>query len=110
MASGRTYPRIGFIVTNLARPAGQVVVSYNQRCTAEQYIKEGKNAIKWTRQGADTHRRSLAPASLTRVLFTGARAIRLPFPAGASDHIPIHRKPGAQLPQHFDGRGPLPRL
>jgi hypothetical protein len=43
------YPRVGFIVTNLARPAERVVAFYNQRGTAEQYIKEGKNAIKWTR-------------------------------------------------------------
>ncbi len=42
-------PRVGFIVTNLSRPAEQVVAFYNQRGKAEQYIKEGKNAIKWTR-------------------------------------------------------------
>ena len=46
---GELYPRVGFIVTNLARPAEQVVAFYNQRGTAEQWIKEGKNAIKWTR-------------------------------------------------------------
>jgi hypothetical protein len=46
---GELYPRVGFIVTNLARPAERVVAFYNQRGTAEQYIKEGKNAIKWTR-------------------------------------------------------------
>ena len=46
---GELYPRVGFIVTNLARPAERVVAFYNQRGTAEQWIKEGKNAIKWTR-------------------------------------------------------------
>jgi hypothetical protein len=46
---GELYPRVGFIVTNLARSAEGVVVFYNQRGTCEQYIKEGKNAIKWTR-------------------------------------------------------------
>jgi hypothetical protein len=46
---GELYPRVGFIVTNLARPAEQVVGFYNQRGTAEQWIKEGKGAIKWTR-------------------------------------------------------------
>ena len=40
------YPRVGFIVTNLARPAERVVAFYNQRGTAEQHIKEGKNALK----------------------------------------------------------------
>ena len=46
---GELYPRVGFIVTNLARPAKRVVAFYNQRGTAEQWIKEGKGAIKWTR-------------------------------------------------------------
>ena len=42
-------PRVGFIVTNLSRPAERVVAFYSHRGTAEQYIKEGKYAIKWTR-------------------------------------------------------------
>jgi len=46
---GELYPRVGFIVTNLTRPANRVVAFYNQRGTAEQHIKEGKNAIVWTR-------------------------------------------------------------
>ncbi len=46
---GELVPRVGFIVTNLTRPAERVVAFYNQRGKAEQYIKEGKNAIKWTR-------------------------------------------------------------
>ena len=46
---GELYPRVGFIVTNLTRPAQRVVAFYNHRGTAGQYIKEGKNAIKWTR-------------------------------------------------------------
>jgi hypothetical protein len=33
---GELYPRVGFIVTNLARPAERVVAFYNQRGTAEQ--------------------------------------------------------------------------
>jgi hypothetical protein len=46
---GELYPRVGFIVTNLARPAERIVAFYNHRGTCEQYIKEGKSAIKWTR-------------------------------------------------------------
>jgi|HubBroStandDraft_6_1064221.scaffolds.fasta_scaffold11828_4 hypothetical protein len=46
---GELYPRVGFIVTNLARPAERVVAFYNQRGTCEQWIKEGKAAIRWTR-------------------------------------------------------------
>src|SRR5262249_35853132 len=43
------YPRVGFIVTNVSRPAQRVVAFYNKRGTCEQWIKEGKRAIKWTR-------------------------------------------------------------
>ena len=46
---GELYPRVGFVVTNLSRPAERVVAFYNRRGTAEQHIKEGKNAINWTR-------------------------------------------------------------
>jgi hypothetical protein len=48
------YPRVGFIVTNLARSAEGIVAFYNRRGTCEQYIKEGKNAIKWTRLSCRT--------------------------------------------------------
>jgi Transposase DDE domain group 1 len=46
---GELYPRVGFIVTNLARPVERLVAFYNHRGTCEQYIKEGKGAVKWTR-------------------------------------------------------------
>ena len=49
---GELFPRVGFIVTNLTRPAEQVVAFYNKRGTCEQWIKEGKGAIKWTRLSA----------------------------------------------------------
>ena len=38
--------------TDLARPVERVAAFYNQRGTAEQRIKEGKAAIKWTRLSA----------------------------------------------------------
>jgi hypothetical protein len=47
---GELFPRVGFIVTNLMwYPAERVVRFYNQRGTTEQWIKEGKYAVKWTR-------------------------------------------------------------
>ena len=51
---GELYPSVGFIVTNLARSAEGIVAFYNRRGTCEQYIKEGKNAIKWTRLSCRT--------------------------------------------------------
>ena len=42
-------PRVGFIVTNMSRPAERVVAFYNKRGTCAQWIKEGNGVIKWTR-------------------------------------------------------------
>jgi len=46
--AGELFPRVGFIVTNLTWHARRVVKFYNKRGTAEQWIKEGKYAVKWT--------------------------------------------------------------
>ena len=46
---GELFPRVGFIVTNLSAKAKGVVHFYNGRGTAEQWIKEGKYALNWTR-------------------------------------------------------------
>src|ERR1700674_1367102 len=46
---GELLPRVGFIVTNLSLPSRAVVPFYNKRGTAEQWIKEGKQAVKMTR-------------------------------------------------------------
>src|SRR5665811_2245319 len=47
--TGELFPRVGFIVTNLETPSRAVVRFYNKRGTAEQWIKEGKQAVKMTR-------------------------------------------------------------
>jgi hypothetical protein len=46
---GELFPRVGFIVTTLTGTNRAVVRFYNQRGTAEQWIKEGKAATHWTR-------------------------------------------------------------
>jgi Transposase DDE domain group 1 len=47
--AGELFPRVGFVVTNLGRSPKRVVKFYHGRGTEEQWIKEGKNALKWTR-------------------------------------------------------------
>jgi hypothetical protein len=47
--AGELFPRVGFIVTNLHWKSKNVVNFYNKRGTAEQWIKEGKYALNWTR-------------------------------------------------------------
>ena len=46
---GELFPRVGFIVTNMTLPSRSVVRFYTKRGTAEQWIKEGKQATHWTR-------------------------------------------------------------
>jgi hypothetical protein len=46
---GELFPRVGFIVTNMSAKAKNVVRFYNRRGLCEQYIKEGKYALSWTR-------------------------------------------------------------
>ncbi|HVB86166.1 MAG TPA: IS1380 family transposase [Candidatus Dormibacteraeota bacterium] len=46
---GELFARVGFIVTNLGTDSRAVVRFYNKRGTAEQWIKEGKQAVKMTR-------------------------------------------------------------
>ncbi|HKV44904.1 MAG TPA: IS1380 family transposase [bacterium] len=46
---GELFPRVGFIVTTLETDNRAVVRFYNKRGTAEQWIREGKQAVKMTR-------------------------------------------------------------
>src|SRR5712692_6998360 len=46
---GALFPRVGFSVTNLSLSIRAIVRFYNKRGTAEQWIKEGKQATHWTR-------------------------------------------------------------
>ncbi len=47
--AGELFPRVGFVVTNLRRSPKRVIRFYNGRGTAEQWIKERKQALNWTR-------------------------------------------------------------
>ncbi|MDH4220913.1 MAG: IS1380 family transposase [Candidatus Aminicenantes bacterium] len=47
--SGDLFSRVGFIMTNMSAKAKGVVRFYNGRGIAEQWIKEGKYALNWTR-------------------------------------------------------------
>ena len=46
---GDLFARVGFVVTNMSARARGVVHFSNGRGTAEQWIKEGKYALNWTR-------------------------------------------------------------
>jgi hypothetical protein len=62
---GELFLRVGFIVTNLSLPSRAVVRFYNKRGTAEQWIKEGKQAIHWTRLSCHRFQANEARLQLT---------------------------------------------
>jgi hypothetical protein len=73
---GELYPRVGFIVTNLHRSAKRVVAFYNGRGMAEQYIKEGKHAVKWTRLSCTTFRANAVRLQLHGLAYNLANFLR----------------------------------
>jgi len=81
--SGELYPRVGSIITNLSRPAERVVAFYSHRGTAEQYINEGKNAIKWTRLSCRKFRDNAVRLHLRPMAYNLANFMRtLALPKG----------------------------
>jgi hypothetical protein len=73
---GELYPRVGFVVTNLTRPAERVSKFYNGRGTAEQYIKEGKQALRWTRLSCRTFRDNAVRLQLFALAYNLANFLR----------------------------------
>ena len=70
------FPRVGFIVTNLPWQARKVVKFYNGRGTAEQWIKEGKNAVRWTRLSCQTFRANHARLQLFALAYNLGNFLR----------------------------------
>ena len=78
---GELFSRVGFIVTNMPLEPDRVVRFYNHRGTAEQHIKEGKNAFRWTRLSCRRFRDKAVRLQLhvlTYNLATLLRCINLP--------------------------------
>jgi Transposase DDE domain group 1 len=73
---GELYPRVGFVVTNLTRPAERVSRFYNGRGTAEQWIKEGKNALRWTRLACRAFRGNAVRLQLFALAYNLANFLR----------------------------------
>src|SRR5664280_1797424 len=83
---GELFPRVGFIVTNLETPSRAVVRFYNKRGTAEQWIKEGKQAVKMTRLSCHLFRSNEVRLWLSIMAYNpGKLWRRLALPAGISD-------------------------
>ena len=73
---GELFPRVGFIVTNLSWRSQNVVKFYNGRGTAEQWIKEGKHAVKWTKLSCRTFRDNQARLQLFALAYNLGNFLR----------------------------------
>jgi hypothetical protein len=83
---GELFPRVGFIVTNLETDSRSVVRFYNKRGTAEQWIKEGKRAVKMTRLSCHRFRSNEVRLCLSVIAYNlGNLWRRLVLPKGIED-------------------------
>jgi hypothetical protein len=81
--AGELFPRVGFIVTNLETPSRAVVRFYNKRGTAEQWIKEAKQAVKMTRLSCHRFRSNQVRLALSLLAYNlGNLWRRLALPTG----------------------------
>jgi len=74
--AGELFPRVGFIVTNLNKHSKNVVKFYNGRGTAEQWIKEGKNAVIWTKLSCRTFKDNQTRLQLFALAYNLANFLR----------------------------------
>jgi Transposase DDE domain group 1 len=83
---GELFPRVGFIVTTLTGTNRAVVRFYNQRGTAEQWIKEGKTATHWMRFSCHRFRANEVRLLLGVIAYNlGNLLRRLMLPAAIQD-------------------------
>ena len=100
------YPRVGFIVTNMTRPAERVVMFYNHRGTAEQWIKEGKNAVTWTRLSCQSFKANAVRLQLHALAYNLGnflRTLALPAETAQWSMTTLRERPvkiGAKIVRH----------
>jgi hypothetical protein len=60
----------------MTRPAERVVAFYNHRGTAEQHIREGKNAVTWTRLSCHSFKANAVRLQLHALAYNLANFLR----------------------------------
>jgi hypothetical protein len=103
---GELFPRVGFIVTKLTAESRAVVRFYNKRGTAEQWIKEGKQAVKMTRLSCHRFRANEVRLWLSLIAYNLGnlwRRLALPAPIGKWSLTSLQQrlvKTGGRLIKH----------
>jgi len=83
---GELFPRVGFIVINFRTSSRAVVRFYNKRGTAEQWIKEGKQAVAMTRLSCHRFRANEVRLWLSVIAYNmGNLCRRLALPAAVAN-------------------------
>ena len=97
---------MGFIVTNLGTSSRAVVRFYNKRGTAEQWIKEGKQAVAMTRLSCHRFRANEVRLWLSLIAYNLGNLwwrLALPAPIGKWSLTSLQQrlvKTGGRLIQH----------
>src|ERR1700730_3113774 len=103
---GELFRRVGFIVTNLGTSSRAVVRFYNKRGTAEQWIKEGKQAVAMTRLSCHRFRANEVRLWLSVLAYNLGnlwRRLALPAPIGRWSLTSLQQrlvKTGGRLIKH----------
>jgi Transposase DDE domain group 1 len=103
---GELFPRMGFIVTSLAASSRAVVRFYNKRGTAEQWIKESKQAVALTRLSCHRFRANEVRLWLSVIAYNLGnlwRRLALPSPVATWSLTSLHQrlvKTGGRLIKH----------
>ena len=83
------FRRVGFIVTNLTLPSRAVVRFYNKRGRAEQWIKEGKQAVKMTRLSCHRFRSNEVRLWLTIIALSSRQPVAAAGAAAADREVVV---------------------
>ena len=92
---GELFARVGFIVTNMVLPSRLVVRFYNKRGTAEQWIKEGKQATHWTRLSCHRFRANGSAPSTERPGLQPGQCVAQTRPAATDQALVADKSPAA---------------
>ena len=103
---GELFPRVGFILTNLGTSSRAVVRFYNKRGTAEQWIKQGKQAVGMTRLSCHRFRANEVRMWLSLIAYNLGnlwRRLALPSPVATWSLTSVQQrlvKTGGRLIKH----------
>ena len=92
---GELFARVGFIVTNMVLPSRLAVRFYNKRGTAEQWIKEGKQATHWTRLSCHRFSGERSAPSTERPGLQPGQFVAQTRPAATDQALVAHESPAA---------------